>query len=219
MGLPREISTLIGKEIALARRSGSALGGVLLYVASTVFVIYMAFLDVKPTTWLILYWIVLLFAVSNACSASFSAETGRSQLYYYQSVSPQAVLLSKVAFNFGLVALVAVLALGGFSLLLGFPVAGAGLFGLVIVLGVFALTVIFTLMAGISAQTGRSSAILPLLSFPIVIPVIGLLIGASVDAVSGTPGVNFWRNLQLLAAIGALMLALGWVLFPFLWRE
>ena len=80
--------TLLRKEILLEFRQRYAIGGILLYVVSTVFVVYLSFQQVKPPVWNALFWIISLFAAVNAVVKSFVQESGKRQLYYYSLASP-----------------------------------------------------------------------------------------------------------------------------------
>jgi len=210
---------LLKKDIALEWRNKFTLGGLLLYVCSTVFVIYMAFNSVKPTTWLTLFWIVALFTISNAASRSFVNDFGKQNLFYYQLVAPLPFIFAKIIFNILIVWGVTALAVALFSVLLGYPMASTSIFLMAVLQGTAILTVIFTFISAIAQKAGNASFLLPVLSFPVIIPIVGLLIGITADAVTGELGANFWRHNQIIWAVTALTLALVWVLFPYLWKE
>ncbi|MGZ4158438.1 MAG: heme exporter protein CcmB, partial [Bacteroidia bacterium] len=79
-----QIKYLVAKEIKQEMRNKYALGGILLYVVSTVFVSYLSFKKiVNPATWNALFWIILLFASINAIAKSFISETKGRLLYLY----------------------------------------------------------------------------------------------------------------------------------------
>ena len=67
----KEISFLFRKEMMLEWRQKYALGGILLYVTSTVFVVFLSFVKVLPDVWNALFWIISLFASVNAVAKSF----------------------------------------------------------------------------------------------------------------------------------------------------
>jgi len=99
VALFNEIRFLLVKELKLEWRQKYAFSGVLLYLFSTVFIIYISFFDVKPEAWNTLFWIIILFTAVNAIAKSFLQESTGRLLYYYFIVSPQAVLLSKMIYN------------------------------------------------------------------------------------------------------------------------
>src|SRR3972149_9790280 len=96
----KEISALIQKEILLEWRQRYALGGMFLYVVTTVFVCFLSFKNViDANAWNALFWIIILFASINASAKSFLQESKGRLLYYYTINSPQAFILSKVIYN------------------------------------------------------------------------------------------------------------------------
>lgn len=98
MPLLHEISTLLAKDFRLEWRQRAALGGLLLYVGSTVFVSFLSF-SLRGGTppapaWNALFWVILLFAAVNAVAKGFMQESPGQRLYYYTLVRPQAVILA-----------------------------------------------------------------------------------------------------------------------------
>jgi heme exporter protein B len=80
MTLFTEITFLLKKETLLELRQKYALGGILLYVASTVFVVKLSFLKTAPEVWNALFWIISLFASLNAVVKSFVQENSAAFL-------------------------------------------------------------------------------------------------------------------------------------------
>ena len=66
-----QLLILMRKEFLLEFRQGYALGGIVLYVFSMVFVVYVASIQVQPQVWNILFWLIVLFASINAVVKSF----------------------------------------------------------------------------------------------------------------------------------------------------
>lgn len=214
-----EIVALIRKEIKLEWRQKYAFNGLMLYIGSTVFVVYMAFVEIEPVTWVTVLWIILLFASANAVAKSFVQESDRRQLYYYTLARPQAVILSKMIYNVVLLTFVALLGIAIYSLLLGNPVVNLSLFIGTVVLGAISFSSIFTMASAITYKAGGNSTLMPILSFPILIPVIALLIAVSTSALTDSSDINLNQNITILISINVLMVAVSLILFPFLWKS
>lgn len=115
-----QIKQLVLKELKLEMRNKYALGGILLYVVSTVFVSYLSFKKIiNPATWNALFWIILLFASINGVAKSFIGETRGRLLYYYTLTSPQAVIISKIIYNSILLIVISGLCLLVYGLFVG----------------------------------------------------------------------------------------------------
>src|ERR1700690_853379 len=95
----RLIFTLVKKDILLEFRQQYSFYGVLLYVASTIFVLYLAMGEPEGVVWKGLFWMIQLFVCVNAVAKSFLQE-GRGRLLYFYSITGGAnFILSKFLFN------------------------------------------------------------------------------------------------------------------------
>ena len=74
----KHIVALTKKDILLETRQQYTFYGILLYVASTTFVIYLTAGKPEENTWNALFWMVQLFVCINAVAKSFTQE-GRSR--------------------------------------------------------------------------------------------------------------------------------------------
>jgi heme exporter protein B len=219
MNLAKEIYQLLRKELMLELRMGYALGGILLYVLSTVFIIFSSFVQLPSQTWNILFWIILLFAAVNAITKSFVQESGARALYYYTLVNPVAVLLSKILYNTFFLFLLSALIWAFMSFVAGNPVKDTGLFLLAMFLGSSGLSIAFTFLSAISGKAGNNATLLSILSFPLVIPMVMTLVKISAISLRLLNDTSWGKDILTLGAIDLLLLGMGLVLFPFLWKD
>ena len=214
-----EIKHLIAKEVKLEMRNKYSLGGILLYVVSTVFVSYLSFKKiVTPSTWNALFWIILLFASINAIAKSFISETRGKLLYLYTLVSPQAVILSKIIYNSLLLTVLSALCLLVYSLFVGNLIQDYPLFLLTLLLGSFGFSSLLTMVSAIASKTSNNFTLMAILSFPIMIPLLMVLIKLSKNAIDG---LERWdvSYLLVLLFINTIIIALSYLLFRYLWRD
>ena len=219
MQLWREVKWLIYKDATLEWRSKFAINGLLLYVVSTIFVCYQAFRSLDPTTWNVLFWIILLFASVNAMSRSFVQEPATRQLYYYTIVSPQAVILSKIIYNVALMVLLSIIAFLFYNLIFQNPLADPALYLTAILLGSISFATVFTMVSGISAKAGNNSTLMAVLSFPVIIPLLIVLTTLSNQAMIGTDRSQSIPELVVLVAINIITVSVSLLLFPYLWKD
>ena len=219
MTLLKEIAFLLRKEFIIELRQKYAIGGILLYVISTVFIVYMAFMNVNAMAWNTLYWIVILFASVNAVAKSFVQESGNRQLYYYILTNPTAIILSKIIYNVILLLLISLLAYAAFSLVAGNPVRNTGQFLTALFLGSLGLSIAITFVSAIAAKANNSGTLMAILSFPIVIPILMTLIKISANALGLLTDTSIQKDMFILLAIDGILIAMAFVLFPFLWRD
>ena len=227
MHLYNQTKFLLKKEILLEWRSKYAFNGVLLYVVSTVFVCYMAFnlnpgfSEAKsyPLVWNILFWIIILFAAVNAIAKSFLHESKGRLLYYYAIAGPQAIILSKIIYNILLMILLSVLALIIYSLFFKNPVQDIFYYFLAVFLGSISFSTVFTMISAIASKAGNNGTLMAILSFPVIIPVVLLLIRVSKRAMDGLDRSLSYQDMGVLLAINVIVIATSLLLFPFLWRD
>lgn len=219
MKLLSQVKTLIYKDILLEWRSKYAINSILLYVVSTVFVCYQSFKSVDTVVWNTLYWIILLFAAINAISRCFVQETGTRQLYYYSIINPRAIILAKIIYNALVMVLLSGTAFTLYSLIFKNQAANLPVYLLAILLGSISFATVFTMVAGISAKAGNNSTIMAILSFPVVIPLLIVLIKLSQRAVIGGSLTESWGDISVLVAINLVTVAVSLLLFPYLWRD
>lgn len=197
-----------------------ALSGVLLYVFSTVFVVYTIIGEkIGGVVWAALFWIIVLFASVNAVAKSFLQESTERQLYYYTLASPSAVILSKMMYNTLLLTFISALSYGAFSLIMDSPIRNVGLFWLILVMGSMAFAITFTFVAAISSKARQSATLMAILSFPIIIPVLMTLLRLTKIALALMQDTEYYRDIFVLLGIDLILGALVFVLFPYLWRD
>ena len=222
----RETIYLVQKDAVLEWRQKYALAGILLYVVSVVFVIYTALAidgalaTMEKKVWNILFWVTILFRAVNAIAKSFSKEGRERNVYYYTILNPSSVILAKMIYNAGLMLLLTVLNLLVFTVMLGSPVQSYFVYGFALFLGASGFSFVLTLISAISAKAGNNAALMAILSFPLVLPLIMLL--QKLSRFAFVPMVEFSQianHVTALAALDLAMVALSYILFPYLWRD
>ena len=227
MQLFNQTWNLFKKEVLLEWRSKYAFNGVLLYVVSTVFVCYISFSLTPEFTgspgykvvWNVLFWIIILFASVNAIAKSFMQENKGRLLYYYSIASPQAIILSKTIYNILLMSLLSILALIVYLLFFPNVIGDPYFYFLSVLLGSISFSTVFTMISAIASKAGNNGTLMAILSFPVIIPVILLLIRISKSAMDGTDQSLNYGNIEVLCAINVIVIATSLLLFPYLWRD
>ncbi len=214
-----QVKYLVKKEVLLEWRSKYALNGVLLYVVSTVFVCFLSFVSTKPVTWNALFWIIMLFASINAVSKGFLQESRGRHLYIYTIASPLALILSKTIYNVLLMTLLTLIALGFYMMVFSYVPEDLGLYLVATMLGSLSFSTIFTMISAIAAKAGNGGMLMAILSFPVIIPVIILLIKLTKNAIDGLDRSVSLDEIGLLVVVNVLVTAVTLLLFPYLWRD
>jgi len=215
----KQIITLVKKDVLLEMRQQYTFYGILLYVASTIFVIYLSMGQPEEQIWNGLFWIVQLFICINAVAKSFLAESKGRMLYFYTISGAKDFIISKLIFNVLLMLLMSLISLLLFTLLLSNPLHNAVLFIGITCLGGISLSLVFTFLAAIAAKAQQQAALMAILGFPLIIPQLLLLMKITTPAFSQVIQESWWQMAILLIALDIMIVVLAIILFPFLWKD
>lgn len=216
----REVKYLIGKEILQEWKQKYAFQGLLLYVVATVFVCYLSFRQIiDPPTWNALFWIILLFSGVNAVAKSFMQESRGRILYFYTLADARSVILAKTVYSLLLMILLSVISLFFYSLFVGSPVQNYPMYFIAMVLGSAGFSSVLSMVSAIASKAGNNSTLMAVLSFPILIPLLMTTIRFSKNAMDGLAWSVNYKFMIILLALNVLVIALSYLLFPYLWRE
>lgn len=90
---------------------------------------------------------------------------------------------------------------------------------LVTVLGSVGYTVVGTFLSSMSAQSRSRDVLLPILLFPVVLPIIINAVRASSYFLQGQDLAYIWPSLRMLIVFDVIFFALGFMLFDFIVEE
>lgn len=214
------ILTLAKKEFLLEWRQRSVTGGLLLYVVSTVFIAYLSMKQIVDLpTWNALFWIIQTFIAMNSIARSFLQESKGRMLYYYTIVDAASMILSKMVYGLGLMIVLSLIHLGVYSLLMGNPVQDFAMFGVAVLLGSLGFAAVITMVSAIASKASNNIGLVSILGFPVLIPILMTTIRFSKCAMDGLGWTVAAKFALLLSGLNLLVIALAYLLFPYLWRE
>jgi heme exporter protein B len=213
------IAALLRKDILLEIRQQYTFYGILLYVASTIFVLYLAMGEPEARVWNGLFWMIQLFVSVNAVAKSFLQESSGRMLYYYSISGAANFIVAKLAFNSVLMMVMSLTSLALFYLMMGdvliYPLRFVG----TVCLGGISLSLVFTFLAAIAARARQNAALIAILGFPLIIPQVLMLMRISNTAFADVIQGGYVQMSMLLAAFDVLVIMLSVILFPFLWKD
>ena len=214
------VFTLLKKDFLLELRQQHTFFGILLYVASTIFVLYLAMGQPESTVYNGIFWMIQLFVCVNAVAKSFLQESKGRMLYFFSITSPVNFIIAKLIYSTVVMLLMVFVSLLLFRILLGNPVNNYFQFIGIACLGGVSLSLVFTLMAAIAAKAQQNAAVMAILGFPLIIPQLLLLIRLSKSAFGEVFREGALLQISLLLiALDILVIVLAIVLFPFLWKD
>jgi heme exporter protein B len=207
------------KDLLLEWRMKYALNGILLHIIVSVLLVFLSVKLMNAPTWNAVFWLILLFASVSAVAKGFLGESKGRLLYYYTIASPQHIILSKIIFNALFMAILALVCFCSYAIVLNNLAQHTLLYLLTIVLGSIGFAVIFTLVSSISSKSGNGHLLMPVLSFPVIIPLLLIAIKTSKKAMDGLDMDLIIGDMSVLLVFNIILGALAYLLFPYLWKE
>lgn len=169
-----------------------------------------------------LIWIVIVLAGLLGLGRTFELEKedGALEGLLVAPVPRDALYLGKVLANTVLLGTVVALTVAAFAFFFQVEVGGSlpALAG-VLLLGTVAFSALGTLFSGITAGTRMGETLLPILLFPLLVPLVTFGAGATADLLAGFPPDTSGDSLKILGAYTLIALAAGVGLFRFTVEE
>ena len=214
------ILRLLKKDLLLELRQQHTFYGVLLYIASTIFVLYLSIDELPANVWNGLFWVIQLFICINTVAKSFLQESKGRMLYFYSVASPVEFIVSKLLYNIILMILMSVISLFLFFIFLDNPLNNSMQFIGIVILGGTGISMVFTLMSAIAGKAQQNAALIAILGFPVILPQLLLLMRLSKTAFAEIFKAGAVLQLTgLIIGLDVLVLVMAIVLFPYLWKE
>ena len=134
-------------------------------------------------------------------------------------LSPDELILSKLIYNFLFIVFVTFLTFLVFSSLLGNFIYSYSFFITLLFVGSLSISNCLTLISAIGHQVKNNSILTSVLSFPVIIPILLILIKLSKLSSSEFSWNIIQDDFYLLILLNIILIAMTKILFKFLWRN
>ena len=168
-----------------------------------------------------LFWVVIFFTAMSGLARAFVSEEERGTSLTLQLIAaPSTVFSGKLVFNIILVfCMNTVIALLYAALFESFVIQNFSLFILAFVIGNIGLAVSSTIIAAIIAKAGAKGTLYPVLSFPILLPLILTSVQLTLFSLDGTSIEDAKFELAIVVSYDVIMLTVSYMLFDFIWKD
>jgi heme exporter protein B len=225
MNLLHSAFAILQKDIRLELRSRVGINSLLLFVVTALFIAFFGIGQdpVSPRVESALLWIVVLFAAALGLGRTFvGEEEQQTTLLLKLNATPLAIYVGKLLFNFFLLAIVNLLATGMFVLLTSKSVTNPGMLLLIVMGGSLALAGSTTLLSALIVHAG-GVGLLPVLLFPLLLPLMGALVNATRICLIDVPilsiGGMLQENLTTIFAFAGVTITASVLLFDQVWND
>lgn len=220
----RALGAVVWKDLAAELRSRELLSAMLVFALLVIFIFNFALeLDaaarVSVTSGVL--WVTFIFAGTLGLNRSLAIEKDRGCLdgLLLAPVDRTAIYFGKAVSNLVFMLAVASIVLPVYSILYNVNLfARPGLL-LVILLGAEGYVAVGTLLATMAVQTRTRDMLLPILLFPVVIPVLVAAVKASSGFLQALPMEEILPWLQLLVVYDVVFTAAAFMVFEYVVEE
>ncbi len=168
-----------------------------------------------------LFWVVIFFSAMSGLSRAFVSEEERGTTLALQLVAaPTTIFSGKLFFNIVLVFCMNIVITILYSALFdSFAIKNFGLFVVAFFFGCAGLAIASTIIAAIISKAGAKGTLYPVLSFPILLPLILTSVQLTLMAFDGSTFTDAKFELAIIICYDVIMLTASYLLFDFVWKD
>lgn len=219
----RAVSAIVWKDLAAEFRSRELLSAMLVFALLVILIFNFALeLDAKTRSTVTagVLWVTFAFAGTLGLTRSLAVEKDRGCMdgLLLAPVDRSAIYFGKVIGNLIFMLIIEAIVLPVYSILYNINLFNLGLI-FVIVLGSVGYVTVGTLLATMAVQTRTRDILLPILLFPVEIPVFIAAIKASTGFLQGIDMVEIMPWINLLLVYDVIFTAIAFMLFDFVVEE
>ena len=225
MTLARQILLLYRKDLRVEVRKKESLIAMAFFGALIMVILNLAAglgsrIEAEPAAGIL--WVAILFSSVLGLGRVFAREkeNGCVAALLVSPLSPGAIFAAKALVNFTLMSFSELVLVPVFFALFGTGLQPSSLILLVLLMLVnIGFSAAGTLLSALAAGTRRNEVLLPILLYPLCLPLVALAVKATGAAFAGRPVSAIVGQLEPMAAFGLIYAAVGYLLFAHAVRE
>jgi len=219
----KAVSAVAWKDLAAEMRSRELLSAMLVFSMLVILIFYFALeLDIKARNAIAagVLWVTFTFAGTLGLNRSMAIEKDRGCLdgLLLAPVDRSAIYFGKMISNLAFMLIVEIIVLPIYSILYNVNLLNAGLVG-VILLGSIGYIAVGTLLSTMTVQARTRDVLLPILLFPVVIPVLVAAVKASSGFLQSAEMIDILPWLNILIVYDVIFIAVAFMVFDFVVEE
>jgi heme exporter protein B len=223
MSLVQSLRAVVLKDLRSEIRTRYGITAVALFVVTSVALVAFATADEqlhRPVAAGVL-WVVMFFTAMSGLGRGFISEAERGTALYLQLSAPStAVILGKLISNTIIAAISNLAVLALFVVFIGtIQIASPWILFLVLLVGSIGLATVITITSAIVATAGTRSPLLPVLSFPVLIPLIMPGMNATLLAMADVGMADVWPDVALMLSHSGIVATMSYLVFEVVWTE
>ncbi|MEN3038362.1 MAG: heme exporter protein CcmB [Candidatus Kryptonium sp.] len=211
------------KDLKSELRTRYALNALIMFVVVTISMLLFATAGEVLSAELLsgLLWVVIFFSAMSGLSRTFVSEEDRGTVIFLQlSARPSVVYFGKLLFNLILIfGINFFVVLAYFLTMENFKVRSFDVFLVALILGGMGLASTSTIIAAIIAKANTKGTLYPVLSFPILLPLLITAINMTQLSIEGASLAETIGHLRILFSYFFVVIIASYLLFDYIWKE
>ncbi|HUI88400.1 MAG TPA: heme exporter protein CcmB [Anaerolineales bacterium] len=221
--LMKAVLAITGKDLAAEFRSREIFSAMLVFSLLVILIFNFALeLDIatRQSVTAGVLWVTFAFAGTLGLNRSMAVEKDRGCLdgLLLAPVDRSAIYFGKVLSNLVFMLIVEVIVLPVYAFLYNVNLFNVGLL-LVILLGSIGYTAVGTLLASMAIQARTRDVLLPILLFPVAVPVLIAAVKASEGFLAANDFSTIYAPLSLLIGYDVIFIAIAYMVFDYVVEE
>ena len=219
----RSMVSIFRKDWRSELRTRYAISALIMFVVTAISIILFSLGSegAPPDALSGMLWVVIFFSSMSGLSRTFVMEEERRTSLTLQLLAPtSAVLFGKLLFNLVLVFGMNALAVFLYSVFVtGFLIKTYSIFLITVLLGSIGLAAASTLIAAIIAKANTKGTLYPVLSFPILLPLLLTVINGTRLSSEGAFLNEAAGDFQVLISYIVVMVVASYLFFEHIWED
>jgi len=219
----RSTLAILKKDFSSELRTRYAVNALVMFVVTTLSIILFSLgaesvsLDVLAG----LLWIMIFFAAMSGLSRTFVSEEERGTSMALQLLArPSSVYFGKLGFNIALTLSLGILIVALCLIFISnFVIRTYEIFFATLFLGGVGLASAGTIIAAIISRANTKGTLYPVLSFPVLLPLLMAVVHATKLSMEGLPFSEATGDFQLLSSYIVVVVTASYLLFDFVWKD
>ncbi|MGQ9501067.1 MAG: heme exporter protein CcmB [Anaerolineae bacterium] len=220
----RKILAIVAKDLAAELRTRETLGAMFVFALLVIFIFNFAFelrAEDQRTLAPGVLWVAITFSGMLGLSRSFIRERDRGSLegLLLAPVDRGVIFLGKMLGNALFITVIALIILPVFVVLFNLSAAVVSQLAVITGLGTIGLSGVGTLFSAMAVHTRARELLLPVLLFPLIVPVVLSAVKLSAAVIDNVPFAEVQQWFSLLVVFDIIFAVLSFLFFDYVVEE
>ncbi|MGM0651507.1 MAG: heme exporter protein CcmB [Bacillota bacterium] len=218
----KSITALVKKDLIDEFRSRYAITAIALFSLTTLVMVSFStgVFSLDPGLHAAFLWIIIFFSAMTALARSFIKEEENCTSWALRlSTSAEIIFIGKLVFNLIIILALIFVLYPMYMILMSPPKGGNVLLTInFLILGSLCLAGTTTILSAITAKAGAKNSLLPVIAFPVLLPVLLMSIQGTTAALAGMRAVDAYSEIVFLFSFLVIIVTASLLLFTYVWE-